>query len=68
MQVSLNQQRILVTGASRGIGAAIASQLSQAGANVLLHYHKNKIAAQRLKDNLPGDAAWCHATYPTLRP
>jgi NAD(P)-dependent dehydrogenase (short-subunit alcohol dehydrogenase family) len=35
----------LVTGASRGIGAAIAIGLAAEGANVAVHYHTNRAAA-----------------------
>jgi 3-oxoacyl-[acyl-carrier protein] reductase len=35
----------LVTGASRGIGAAAAKRLAQAGAAVVVNYHQNKDAA-----------------------
>ena len=41
MHISLTGQRILVTGASRGIGRAIAQQLSASGAEVILHYNAN---------------------------
>lgn len=53
MNISLNNQRILVTGASGGIGEAISSQLSASGAEVLIHYNKNKDAAQELQGKLP---------------
>ena len=46
MQVSLANQRILVTGASRGIGRAIAQQLSASGAEVIVHYNANEEAAR----------------------
>ncbi len=48
MQVDLTGQRILVTGGSRGIGAAIAKQLMASGATIALHYHKAKDAADEL--------------------
>ena len=44
MQISLVNQRILVTGASRGIGRAIAQQLSASEAEVILHYNANEEA------------------------
>jgi len=52
MNISLKNQRILVTGASRGIGRAIAKQLSQSGAEVIIHYNTNKGEADNLKNEL----------------
>lgn len=48
MKIDLSQQHILVTGASRGIGAAIAKQLYDAGATLSLTYHNNKAQANSL--------------------
>ena len=52
MNISLKNQRILVTGASRGIGRAIAKQLSESGAEVIIQYNANKQAADALKNEL----------------
>ena len=52
MNISLKDQRILVTGASRGIGRAIAKQLSESGAEVIIHYNSNKEEAKKLKNEL----------------
>lgn len=38
----------LVTGASRGIGKAIALQIAKEGANVIVHYHKEKASAEKV--------------------
>ena len=55
MHINLTGKRILVTGASRGIGEAIARDLDAAGAQVVIHYNKNREQAedlaQRLKNN-----------------
>lgn len=44
--IDLSTQVALVTGASRGIGAAIARALADAGAHVIVNYLKNENAAQ----------------------
>ena len=55
MQIDLSGKRILVTGASRGIGKAIAQALDAAGAQVVVHYNQTKERAtqfaQTLKNN-----------------
>jgi len=50
----LQGQTALVTGASRGIGRAIALQLANAGAAVIVHYHKNRAAAESVAGELGG--------------
>ena len=40
----------LVTGASRGIGRAIASELARVGYNILLNFHANEAAAQEARE------------------
>lgn len=39
-------RRVLVTGASRGIGRAIAQALAAAGHPIVVHYHRNEDAAR----------------------
>jgi 3-oxoacyl-[acyl-carrier protein] reductase len=38
---------ILITGASKGIGRAIAERLASDGFNVVVHYHRDKAGAER---------------------
>jgi len=47
----------LVTGASRGIGAAAAIRLAQGGASVVVNYHQNQDAAQKVLDEVTGAGA-----------
>ncbi|WP_111668877.1 SDR family NAD(P)-dependent oxidoreductase [Algoriphagus litoralis] len=56
MKISLKNQRILVTGASRGIGRAIARQLSESGAEVIIHYNANQAEAESLRNQLKNPA------------
>jgi 3-oxoacyl-[acyl-carrier protein] reductase len=52
LKIDLSGQTVLVTGASRGIGAAIARQLGESGARVALHYVKGKAAAEELAERI----------------
>lgn len=47
-------QRVLVTGASRGIGAEVARQFAAAGARVAMHYAHDATAADAVCDSLSG--------------
>jgi NAD(P)-dependent dehydrogenase (short-subunit alcohol dehydrogenase family) len=50
--INLSEKVVLVTGASRGIGAASARILASAGANVILHYGRSLEQAQALADQI----------------
>ena len=45
----------LVTGASRGIGAAIAAELANQGARVVVHFGRHENLAMQVADSLGGD-------------
>jgi 3-oxoacyl-[acyl-carrier protein] reductase len=44
---TLNNKVILVTGASRGIGAAVAKELAKAGAKLIINYAGGKVEAEQ---------------------
>lgn len=46
---------VLVTGASRGIGKAIAEEFAMVGENVILNYIKNKDKAEKLRNELENE-------------
>jgi len=46
------EKKVLVTGAGRGIGRAIALAVSGAGYQLTAHYHKGKEAAESLRDEI----------------
>lgn len=48
----MNQPTVLVTGASRRVGAAIVRELHQAGLNVAIHYRHSAAPAAALADEL----------------
>ncbi len=55
--VDLEGRIALVTGASRGIGAAIAETLSRAGARVALHYGRSREAAEGVAARIAASGA-----------
>lgn len=60
MPASSVRLHALVTGSSRGIGAAIARQLAARGCRVALHFQKNRAAAEATLATLAGDG---HALF-----
>lgn len=58
------RRNALVTGASRGIGRAIAQQLAVRGCRVIVHYHNNRAAAESTLATLTGDGhSACRADF-----
>ena len=56
MQIDLSGMNILVTGASRGIGLAIAKNLAESGARVAVHCNQNIEKANQLATEMGGGA------------
>ena len=56
LSLPLDQQIVLVTGAGRGLGAAIAQAFAREGAHVAINYRKSREAAEALASRL-GDRA-----------
>lgn len=52
MQIDLNNTSVLVTGASRGIGAAVARAMGKAGARVAIHYRDQRQQASALAEQI----------------
>ena len=52
MSLPLNEQTVLVTGAGRGLGAAIATAFAREGAKVAINYRQSTAAAETLAECL----------------
>jgi len=50
----LDGRNILVTGGSRGIGAAIVEAIARDGARPIIHYGSDKVSAEQLLNRLGG--------------
>ena len=57
MEVRFDNKIVVVTGSSRGIGAAVARKFAENGATVVTHYKSDQYTARQNFDKLPGT---CH--------
>jgi len=48
----MEANKIIITGGATRMGAAIAKKLSGANKEILIHYNKSKLKAERLKKEL----------------
>jgi len=62
--IDLTGHHVLVTGGSRGIGAAAARQFARAGASVLVHYREREDEAKHVLDELHAIASRDHLRFP----
>ena len=64
MMSDLANKSVLVTGGSRGIGAAMARAIGAAGAEVIVHYARNRDAAEAVRRDIGGER--CHLVQADL--
>jgi len=63
MYVNLSGLNALVTGASKGIGKALATKLAEAGATIAIHYNKNVRDAEHLAHILGNESKAFQADF-----
>ncbi len=56
MNLPINEQTVLITGAGRGLGSSISKSFHREGAKVIINYRKSYKSAKELSDSL-GDKA-----------
>ena len=66
--MSIAGKNAIVTGGSRGIGAAIARALAKDGADVAISYAASKDRAEAVVEELKGDVARMEAAGVTVHP
>ena len=52
MNLPINEQTVLITGAGRGLGSSISKSFHREGAKVIINYRKSYESAKRLSDSL----------------
>ncbi len=61
MDTNLQEENVIVTGASGGIGQAIARSFIAEGAKVVVHYHRNRESAESLVKEFGSNATMIQA-------
>ena len=67
METGLEGKRVLVTGASGGIGAACARAFAAEGAQVVVHHHLGRERAEAVASEIGGELAAAVAMDDDLR-
>jgi 3-oxoacyl-[acyl-carrier protein] reductase len=68
MDLGLEDKRVLITGATRGIGLATARMFAQERARVAITYHTSDAVAKRIVEELGGDDRACALRYDLADP
>lgn len=66
MNVDLSGKRALVTGSGRGIGSAVALELARAGAEVVVHYVRDRASAEAVGKKISAAGAGCEIVQADL--
>jgi 3-oxoacyl-[acyl-carrier protein] reductase len=59
----LNERRVLITGASKGIGRAIAIQLAADGFEIAAHYNTDEVGARQTLEQISAANGRCHLLH-----
>lgn len=57
---SLKNKKTLITGGASGIGRAITKEMSELGADIIIHYHSSHEEAQSLMNEINKKGGKCH--------
>ena len=59
MLIDLTNRVALVTGASRGIGRAVALKLAECGAKIVINYNRSAAEAEKVAEQIRSQGGQC---------